>query len=132
MIRSFQRVPDAETWLEDSSASSCKSCRGCARPAVRQLNADFIVAADLYGHPDVITLRIADSKLWRALLLGLGLPLAGLVSAVAVTESWSLAEPVQAICGLMGLGIGICLARWLSAVSVQDMVEIMVEKEHEN
>jgi len=128
MNRSFRRVPDTETWLEEISDVPCNSCRGCTRPAVRQLDTNFLTAADLSGHPDVITLRIADGQLWRLLWRSLGFPLAGLLAVVALTETLNVMEPVQAVMGLIGLAGGIWLARRLSPDQLRDTVEISVDE----
>ena len=111
-------VRGGHAWVETGRRSACGSCSassGCEASLVARLfgkGTNRLQVADTLGLTvgDRVVIGISEGTLTRASLLAYLVPLVILVAAAVTARSSGAGEGVQALCGILGLGLGIWTA----------------------
>lgn len=112
-----------EAWVQTIRESACQSCsarHGCGQKALAGLTSgqsrQIRVANTLNARPgDQVTVAIEESALLRASLLVYALPLVTMVIATALAGAMMPGrDGLAMISALVGLGVGLGVARWYS------------------
>ncbi|MFC4258334.1 SoxR reducing system RseC family protein [Marinobacter lacisalsi] len=112
-----------EAWVQTIRESACQTCKarhGCGQKALAGMTSgqsrQIRVVNTLGARPgDQVTVAIEESALLRASLLVYALPLLLMVVATALVGAILPGRDGMAIISaVMGLGVGLWLARWYS------------------
>lgn len=102
---------DGRLMAEVVRTEACQQCHACQfgqkeRMLVELPEGDYAVG-------DTVELTLADARFARASLLAYALPVATLFAGLLIAAFAGLSEVWQALCALVGLGVGLAVIKLL-------------------
>lgn len=89
--------------------SSCEGCKGCAKGLMRKNELLTVFGDAQVG--DVVDVQMPENRVFQAALLAYGLPLCGMIAALALGSAGGFSDTVAFFMALVGLAVGYVLAR---------------------
>jgi len=116
-------VDDDKVWVETIRTSACDSCKaqkGCGHGLLNKASSGqrFTLDVQRNGIPakvgDIALVGIPEDSILKASLIGYLLPIVLLI-LFSGTAKWLWGELPSIVCGLLGLGLGFFLVRFLGS-----------------
>ncbi|MEK9711938.1 MAG: SoxR reducing system RseC family protein [Thalassolituus sp.] len=118
-------IGDGGIWVEGVQRSACGSCSaraGCGQHSLSKLGRPvrlWVKSSQAFQVGQQVVLALPQGSLALSALNMYGLPLIGLIAGAMAGYSTG-SEPASVVTGLLGLGAGLLLARWIARRREQD------------